>query len=542
MKKSLKMLWNFFTTFDPSDARAGRDSLTTELRNNKFIVLQIALLIGISFLLRLQGLGYSDFQGDEILTLCRVSDYKNPSQFFAYLFGQRKGPVQYLITCAFSIFDPVFSSELALRLPFAIANLLALACFFLLVCRLFKLPTAIYASFLFATNGIFIAFARIVQYQSLVILGGVVGILGLALALQHEKWRVAGLYLGFASIAISILAHFDGVFFVPPMAVLVLHWWLKFRNQPDFARLRMHLIAAATLSMFLVLGFYIAYGLHLGPSQLDYWESRRTSVSTDILQLFQFYNPGPVVWICLGWVLLGLTCIRRSIGWQVILAWLLPSLIFMVLIFKDSRTHAYTYLLPLLIVAGIGIDAMIGWLQTLLRNRSFRVVEAAVLATFLIFSYLSYEVFIDHDPEYPWNPKHVLGMTFEGGFLEGTFGFPYSRGWRSIGGWFQGLSDNEDLILVTNEKRQIATFYLPSNVRNRDRYSTSEFPGEIRAPRGLYILIVQEPQSWAYQLWGLSLNAWHEKFAPLYDFVNEEGRIVASVYFLTPEQIETEFH
>ncbi len=520
----------------------GKDSITMELRNNKLITLQIVLLIGISFLLRLQDLGYSNFQGDEILTLCRFSDYKTPSQFLAYLFGQRKGPVQYLITCAFSIFDPTFSSELALRLPFAIANLMALACFFILVYRLFTLQIAIYSSFLFATNGIFIAFARIVQYQSFVILGGVAGILGLALALNHQKWRVPGLYLGFTAAAISLLAHFDAAFFVPPMAVLIVHWWLKFHNQPGFARLRMHLVAAAMLFTLLVLAFYIEYVLRLGSFQINYWENRRTGDATNILQLFQFYNPGPVFWICLGWVLLGLTRIRKSVGWQVTLAWLLPPLIFMVMIFKDSKTHAYTYLLPLLIIAGIGIEAMIGRLYTLLRSKSLRVAETAVLAIFLIFSYLSYEIFIDHDPEYPWNPKRVLGMQFDGGFVAGTFGFPYSREWRDIGRWFQGLPNNEDVALVTNEKGQFVTFYLPSKVRNRFRYSTSEFPGELRAPGGLYILIVQEPQSWTYYLWGLSLNAWHEKFVPLQDFVNEEGKIVASVYFLTPEQIKTEFH
>src|SRR5215208_838110 len=140
-----------------------------ELRNNKLITLQIVLLIGVSILLRLVDLGYSSLQGDEILALCRFSDYKTPGQLLAYLLGKQKGPVQYLITCALSIFDPTFSSELALRLPFAIANLLALACFFLLVYRLFTLQIAIYASFLLAANGIFIAFARIVQYQSFVI-------------------------------------------------------------------------------------------------------------------------------------------------------------------------------------------------------------------------------------------------------------------------------------------------------------------------------------------------------------------------------------
>ena len=59
-----------------------------------------------------------------------------------------------------------------------------------------------------------------------------------------------------------------------PMAVLVVHWWMKFHNLPDFARLRRHLIAAATLFTFLVLAFYIEYVLRLGPSQMDYWGER----------------------------------------------------------------------------------------------------------------------------------------------------------------------------------------------------------------------------------------------------------------------------
>jgi hypothetical protein len=57
----------------------------------------------------------------------------------------------------------------------------------------------------------------------------------------------------------------------------------------------------------------------------------------------------------------------------------------------------------------------------------------------------------------------------------------------------------------------------------------------------MYILIVHGPQNWLNHLWGWPLDAWHEKFVPLRDFVNEEGRVVASVYFLTQEQIETEF-
>jgi hypothetical protein len=513
-----------------------------EFRNDKLIILQIVLLIGVSLLLRLGGLGYSNFQGDEIFTLCRFSDYESPGQFFAYLLEQRKGPVQFLITCAYSIFDPTFSSEFSLRLPFAIANLVALTCLFILVYRLFSLQIAIYASFLFAVNGIFIAFARIVQYQSFVLLGGLAGILALTLALNYEKWRISGLYVGFISAAFSLLAHFDAAFFMPPMAVLVLHWWMKFRAQPDFPRLGIHLIAAVLIFTFLVLAFYIEYALHLGAYQLRYWENRFTGDSTNFLRLFQFYNPGPVLWLGLGWVILGLTRIRNSVSWQVLLAWLLPPLIFMALIFNDSRTHAYTYLLPLFIVAGIGIDAMISWIYSLLRGKSLQIAQTVVLSIFLIFSFLSYELFIDHDPEYPWSPKRVLGMSLDGGSVEGTFGFPYSREWRDIGLWFESLQTPEDVIVVTNEKRQFISFYLPSRVGNRYKYSLPHFSEEIRAPHGLYILIIERPQSWMYQLWGLNLDVWREKFVPMQDFVNEEGERVASVYFITQEQIDAEFH
>lgn len=372
--------------------------------------------------------------------------------------------------------------------------------------------------------------------------------LGLILSLKYEKWRVPGLYLGFILAAMSLLAHFDAAFFIPPMAVLVLHWWLKFCNEPDFARLRMHLIVAITLFTLLLAGFYLVYALQLSTFQLNYWKSRFNGDSTNFLQLFQFYNPGPVLWIGLGWVILGLTRIRNSLGWQVLLAWLLPPMVFMTLIFKDSLIHAYTYLLPFLVVAGIGIDAMIGWIHLLFRGKSLQFAQAIVLAVILIFSYLSYEIYIDHDPEYPWSPKRILGMEIDGGSSSNdtlsTFGFPYSRQWRNIGKWFDNLQTDKDnsVVVVTNEKGRITEFYLPPKVSNQFKYSSRELPGDIRAPHGLYILIVERPQSSMNQLWGLPLNEWHEKFVPLRDFMNEEGQMVASVYFLTQKQIEAEFH
>jgi hypothetical protein len=74
------------------------------------------------------------------------------------------------------------------------------------------------------------------------------------------------------------------------------------------------------------------------------------------------------------------------------------------------------------------------------------------------------------------------------------------------------------------------------------KYSEKGVPDEIKAANGIYILIIQGSQSWMEQLWGLPLDAWHEKFVPLKDFVNKEGKVVASVYYLTAEQIQSEFH
>jgi len=513
-------------------------NLSMRLGRQKFISLQVGLLSVVAFALRMSELGYSDLQGDETKALCRISDFDSMSQFAKFLLGQRKGPIQFLVTCASGALDPTFSSELALRLPFAIANLAAVACFFMLVYRLFNINAAIYSSFLLATNGIFVAFGRIVQYQSFAILGGVAGILGLLMAVQDARWRVSGLYIGFTAAAIGLLAHFDGVFALPPMVLLVYQWLKRVRDLPEFARLRMHLMYSAGLFAILVLGFYVEYAFRLAPYQIEYWRARLEGNPTDTLRLFQFYNPGPIAGIYLASICLGLTRIRKSIAWQVVVAWLLPPLYFMEVLFKDSRTHTYTYLLPLLILAGLGFEAIVAWLHRQIPGGMVRIAQGVILGVFAYLSYSSYAILVDHHPEYPWHPKQVLNLRLAGGSLTGTFGFPYAREWREIAGWFASLPRPE-ITLATNEKTDIASFYLPSTVQYK--YSSRRFPSDVEVVDGIYILIVQNPQSWMDELWGVPVSSWRDEFIPIRDFVNDEGRTVASVYFFSEEQIEAAF-
>jgi hypothetical protein len=256
------------------------------------------------------------------------------------------------------------------------------------------------------------------------------------------------------------------------------------------------------------------------------------------MQLFQFYNPGPILWISLGAVALGLTRIRRSIGWQVTLAWLLPPLIFMEIIFNRSNTHAYTYFLPLMLVAGLGFETLIEMLRRFLQGPSLLVARAIVLSVLVGFGYVSYQILVDHDPEYPWYPKRVLTMDLAGGPLTGTFGFPYSRQWRAIADWVDGLP-SQDKVVATNEKAEIARYYLPSNVQVR--YISGKLPQIGRMPRGIYYLLVPGSQSWQSRLWGWSVERWHEELVPVHEFSNAEGRVVASLYYLTPDQIDAYF-
>jgi hypothetical protein len=513
-------------------------ALTARISQHPFIALQIGLLALTDLFLRLRGLGYSNFQGDEITALCSHTQFRSLGQLAGYMFAQRKGPLQFLLTCAYSYVDPHFSNELTSRLPFALANLMALALFSILVYRLYTLQIAIYSTFFLATNGIFVAFARIVQYQSFVILAVLTALLAVTLALQREKWRVAGLYLGFLAAAAGLLGHFDAVFVLPPLAVLVWHWWRRYRSEAGFRRLVIHLLLAATLASLPVVVFYYEYALRVGPGTTSYWTARFTGEPTDIIHLFQFYNPGPVVWLFIAAAVIGLTRIRLSVNWQVILAWLIPPLIFMGSIFRDSRTHAYTYLLPLMVVAGVGVDTLVGWAGRFMGRRAKTVAQTIALVGFLLLGYLSYAVLIDHHPEYPWYPKRVLGMQLPGGELVGTFGFPYARDWRTIGAWFAAVP-RKHVTVVTNDNEVIAGFYLPSKADLKYRYLQS--PGHVDEPRGLYFLVVQGPQSWRDQLWGWSLDEWRQRVTPLKDFRGSDGQVVASVYFLSQEQLDALF-
>ncbi len=248
----------------------------------RLAALWIVLLVGA--VLRLWNLGYSNFQGDEVKALF-PSD--GDVDLRAFLFDQRKGPMQFLVTFAVHLVDSDYSSELLARLPFALAATVSIWFFFRFVELHFGSGVAIIATFFYATNGMVVGLSRIVQYQSLILLFACMALYYFSLAAAEERWRSRGVMLGAICWALGVLAHYDALLILPFVLYLVLRYYLKHRT------LRPALAPAAVFAVA-VAAFYIPFALSISDDTRDYWSNRLVGGEDKISSstyLFDVYNP-----------------------------------------------------------------------------------------------------------------------------------------------------------------------------------------------------------------------------------------------------------
>src|SRR3990172_11953629 len=100
----------------------------------------LLLLVIASFSVRVSGLGYSHYYGDEIKTL-----YLDKTvAAFEFLLDQRKGPVQFVATWVMEKISGGHN-EAWIRLPFSLASVLSVVVFYFVVKKLFG-NTAAYFS------------------------------------------------------------------------------------------------------------------------------------------------------------------------------------------------------------------------------------------------------------------------------------------------------------------------------------------------------------------------------------------------------------
>lgn len=220
----------------------------------KIFTLFLFLIIGFSIFVRIQDLGYSNFQGDEVNTVDFIYEMKN-NDVVGYLFSQKRGPTQYLINLTnVGLFG--YHNEFLIRLPYVLFGILAIFSLYYLAKNLFGRNVALIAAVFISINALFIAFSRITQYQSVMYSLIPIGILLFLKALKLMSVK----YMVISSLVMSfmLLTHYDTISVVPFFVVMFVG---KFIREEDYSKQK--------ILEYLKLGI-IFFGLFIIPALLYY--------------------------------------------------------------------------------------------------------------------------------------------------------------------------------------------------------------------------------------------------------------------------------
>lgn len=478
---------------------------------------------------RVSNIGYSDYQGDEIKAFFNPS---SDGDYLKFLLDQRKGPNQFIITGLIKDITDNYQNYFLTRLPFALAGVLSIFVFFLVVFNYFGLNVAIWSSIFFTTNGFLIAFSRIVQYQAFVILFGLLGILLYQKFLSSKRYGF--LYLSGISYAISILFHYDGVFFAIP--VLVTGIWNLFQDfrVKSWKNFKHHLIAVGIASLIL-LSFYVPFVLNLSKETLSYWQGRISGdVSSKISSsyyLFTVYQPIYSIHIYIFLTFIGFSAIlfpyinkvfpnsKKDLNIISLLFWGLIPLIMLEVFVSVPGTHIYTYLIPGMVLIGYGIN----YFYEIISNRFNPVFSKfSVILGILLFLFLglqSHTIFVDNkNGEYPWEDKKFFIFTMNRPtpiFHLSMFGFPYNRDWQGVKDFMKDKSN----FYSTNEREPITRYYV-KNKKAGDKVG--------------YFILIEAPQSFTQEIKNVRTRTYIEGKEPVFERVNPSGNRTRIFYI--PEE------
>ncbi len=256
-------LWGRPWRFDSPGAPLAREPL---LR-----IASVLVILCLAAAFRFTNLGFSEFQGDEIKALVPAARALE-GHHDALIVERKKGPGEVLpVMFLWRLSGTI--DEGAARLPFALASLLAVPATYLLGRKMLGTGAALAAAWLLALNGFMVAFGRVVQYQSLVVLMSALALLCAWLYCESSdaRWAgLAGVFLGSA-----LLAHYDAIFVIPAIAYVTIRHVRSRRLE-----LRLWLVVRAALAavvLFAVVAgpFCVAYLRNAAVSQTGSYLSER---------------------------------------------------------------------------------------------------------------------------------------------------------------------------------------------------------------------------------------------------------------------------
>lgn len=202
---------------------AGEDAVP-QLPLPRWEVVTLLAIMALAAGLRLLNLGYAEFHGDEARAVLRAAAVVQGYE--EVLFLHKKGPGEILVpTAVFLVTGHV--TEATARLAFALANLTALGAVYWLGRRLVGPVAGLAAALLLALDGFFIGFARLVQYQSLVILCSALTLLVLVRLWQRPHRLTRGLILAAIFLATGLWAHYEAGLVALPALLWVGALWRR---------------------------------------------------------------------------------------------------------------------------------------------------------------------------------------------------------------------------------------------------------------------------------------------------------------------------
>jgi hypothetical protein len=414
------------------------------IKKNKLEVFFFALLLVFSGFLRFTQLGYSDYYGDEAKTL-----YWNKTVPAAqFLLNQRKGPVQFGAAWFMEQISGGFEEGI-LRLPFALAGFLAIPVLYILMRRKFGVLTAFVASFLFSSNGFYIAFSRIIQYQSFLILFGLVALLFADVYISSKKQVY--LVLSGVSLGLAFFSHYDAVFFAGPTLILL---WNHLRSR----KIWLFLVPLAVIP----LAFYVPYvlGGYFVEHTMGYLERRlvKEMVSSSVFT-YLTYNPMLPRFLVYVFAPVALA-LRKDRFVLSLVVWFVAPLAVFEIIVSNPGTHIHNYVLPLILLSSIGVVKV----YCLVKNTVLKAASGAVFFMILV------GLFVFQATIYV--PMFSLGYPWIAGRFATTknqlfiYGFPYKRGWDEIAAYLRELGARS---FYTTDNVTVGEFYLrgvPSDLSN----------------------------------------------------------------------------
>lgn len=483
------------------------------LRISPAIWVLLCILILAAFY-RFTWLGYSEFQGDEALVTWSAARSLTGEDDILFLHG--KGPAEIVLPANLWVLTGWFNERLG-RFPFALASLTAVLAVYLTGKRFFGLRAGLIAAFLFAINGYFVGFARVVQYQSLVVLMCVLAVYTAYRALEDRL--DACQILSALFVGVGLLAHYDAVLILP---VILWLWLMRLRSNGRSASRRWQVAGLAMALMLLILAaFYLPMSQDLQFAQmLSYLTGSRLGSNLlnnsmeFLLTSGTVYNSSyytallvivflGVLWSALRWLpraryiaalllILMVSTVLWPEVWQVgrvnlavvpyalalLLAWLSPinsrakrtawlwlaaAMLPYVFVLALPLSHVYVIMPPLILLVAYGLDRLLFLVTHRLARPSWVRFPAYALLFMVLFmlSYYPYLVFVNHSPEftqaYLEHRMPLYWRPHEQLPHVGLFGFPHQSGWKAVGQWYTTGALTGDHL--SNEEEWVTLWY-----------------------------------------------------------------------------------